>query len=74
MRPSQIDKTRCLKAIEHGGKTSDKYFRNQHGVLSMGRHICTFVVDDTVKTKRFFVQQRKIYGCSRSNREFFTFS
>ena len=40
----------------------------------MGRHVCMFVVDDTVKTKRFFVQQRKIYRSSRSNREFFTFS
>ena len=33
-----------------------------------------FVVDDTVNSKRFFVQQRKIYRSSHSNREFFTFS
>ena len=33
-----------------------------------------FVVDDTVKSKRFFVRQRKRYRSSRSNREFFTFS
>ena len=33
-----------------------------------------FVVDDTVKTKRFFVRQRKRYRSSRSNREFFAFS
>ena len=31
-------------------------------------------MDDTVKTKRFFVQQRKRYRSSRSNRELFTFS
>ena len=31
-------------------------------------------MDDTVKTKSFFVQQRKSYRSSRSNREFFTFS
>ena len=31
-----------------------------------------FVADDTVKTKRFFVQQRKSYRSSCSNREFFT--
>ena len=31
-------------------------------------------MDDTVKTKRFFVRQRKRYRSSRSNREFFTFS
>ena len=43
-------------------------------VLSVGRHVCMFVVDDTVKTKRFFIQQRKIYRSSRLNREFFTFS
>ena len=43
-------------------------------ILSAGRHVCMFVVDDTVKTKRFFVQQRKSYRCSRSNREFVTFS
>ena len=71
-----IDKTYYLKAIEHGGRTStgDNYFRNQHGVPSVGRHVCMFVVDDTVKTKRFFVQQRKSYRISRSKREFFTFS
>ena len=62
----------CLKAIEQGGKTGDSYFRNQHGVLSVGHHVCMFVEDDTVKTKRFFVQQRKSYRSSRSNREFFT--
>ena len=33
-----------------------------------------FVVGDTVKTKRFFVQHRKSYRSSRSNREFFTVS
>ena len=31
------------------------------------------LVDDTVKTKRFFVQRRKSYRSSRLNREFFTF-
>ena len=31
-------------------------------------------MDDTVNTKRFFVQQRKIYRGSHLNREFFTFS
>ena len=31
-------------------------------------------MDDTVKTKRFFVRQRKRYRSSRSNREFFAFS
>ena len=31
------------------------------------------LVDDTVKTKRLFVQQRKSYRSSRLNREFFTF-
>ena len=31
-------------------------------------------MDDTAKTKRFFVQQRKSYRRSRSNREFFRFS
>ena len=34
--------------------------------------VIMFVVDDIVKTKRFFVQQRKSYRSSRSNREFFT--
>ena len=58
---------------EQGGMSDDNYFRNQHGVLSVGRHVCMFVVDDTVKTKRFFVQQRKSYRSSRLNREFFTF-
>ena len=23
-----------------GGKTGDNYFQNQHGVLSVGRHVC----------------------------------
>ena len=36
--------------------------------------VVMFVVDDTVKTKRFFVQQRKSYRSSRSSGEFFTFS
>ena len=63
-----------FEVIEQGGKTGDKYFRNQHGVLRVGRHVCMFVVDDTVKTKRFFVQQRKSYRSSRWNREFFIFS
>ena len=40
----------------------------------MGHHVCIFVVDDTVKTKRFFIQQRKSYRSSHLNREFFTFS
>ena len=31
------------------------------------------LVDDTVKTKRLFVQQRKSYRSSRLNREFFAF-
>ena len=35
---------------------------------------CNFIVDDTVKTKKFFVQQRERYRSSRSNREFFPFS
>ena len=31
-----------------GGRTADDYFRNQHGVLNVGRHVCMFVVDDVI--------------------------
>ena len=47
--------------IEQGGKTGDNYFRNQHGVLSVGRHVCMFVVDDVLsKLKGFSFNKRKV--------------
>ena len=54
----KIDRSYCLKVTEQGG-------------MSVVMFAC--LVDDTVKTKRFFVQQRKSYRSSRLNREFFTF-
>ena len=56
-----MDKTCCLKVIEQGGKTGDNYFRNQHGVLSVGRHVCMFVVDDVLsKLKGFSFNKGKV--------------
>ena len=47
--------------IEQGGKTGDNYFRNQHGVLSVGRHVCKFVVDDVLsKLKGFSFNKGKV--------------
>ena len=47
--------------IEQGGKTGDNYFRNQHGVLSVGRHVCMFVVDDVLsKLKGFSFNKGKV--------------
>ena len=61
MKLLQIDKTCYLKAIEQGGKTGDNYFRNQHGVLSVGRHVCMFVVDDVLsKLKGFSFNKGKV--------------
>ena len=60
MKLLQIDKTCYLKAIEQGGETGANYFRNQHSVLSAGRRVCMFVVDDTVKTKGFSFNKGKV--------------
>ena len=47
--------------IEQGGKTGDNYFRNQHGVLSVGCHVCMFVVDDVLsKLKGFSFNKGKV--------------
>ena len=47
--------------IEQGGKTGDNYFRNQHGVLSVGRHVCMYVVDDVLsKLKGFSFNKGKV--------------
>ena len=43
-----------MKAIKQGGKTDDKYFGNQHGVLSVGHHVCMFVVDDVLSKLKGF--------------------
>ena len=37
-----------------GGRTADDYFLNQHGVLSVGRHVCMFVVDDILSRLKVF--------------------
>ena len=37
-----------------GGRTADDYFLNQHGVLSVGRHVCMFVVDDVLSRLKSF--------------------
>ena len=55
-----------------GERTGDNYFRNQHGVLSVGLS-CSYVCGGWC-TKRFFVWQRKSNRSNCSNREFFTFS
>ena len=54
MKLLEIDKTCCLKVIEQGGKTGDNYFQNQNGVLSVGPHVCMFVVDDVLSKLRGF--------------------
>ena len=47
--------------IKQGGKTGDNYFRNQHGVLSVGCHVCMFVVDDVLsKLKGFPFNKGKV--------------
>ena len=47
--------------IEQEGKTGDNYFRNQHGVLSVGRHVCMYVVDDVLsKLKGFLFNKGKV--------------
>ena len=39
----------------------DNYFRNQHGVLSVGCHVCMFVVDDVLsKLKGFPFNKGKV--------------
>ena len=61
MKLLEIDKTCCLKVIAQGGKTGDNYFRNQHGVLSVGHHVCMFVVDDVLsKLKGFSFNKGKV--------------
>ena len=51
----EINKICSLKATEQGGRTGDNYSRNQHGVLSVGRHVCMFIVDDVLsKLKKVF--------------------
>ena len=37
-----------------GGRTADDYFLNQHGVLSVGRHVCMFVVDNVLSRLKSF--------------------
>ena len=49
-----------MKAIEQEGKTGDNCFRNQHGDLSMGCHVCLLTLDDTVKTKGFSLNKGKV--------------
>ena len=47
--------------IKQGGKTSDNYLRNQHGVLCVGRHVCMVVVDDVLsKLKGFWFNKGKV--------------
>ena len=51
MKLLQIDKTCYLKAIKQGGKTGDNYFRNQHGVLSVGCHVCMLTLQWMILSK-----------------------
>ena len=47
--------------IKQEGKTGDNYFQNQHGVLSVGCHVCMFVVDDVLsKLKGFPLNKGKV--------------
>ena len=47
--------------IKQEGKTGDNFFRNQHGVLSVGCRVCMFVVDDVLsKLKGFPFNKGKI--------------
>ena len=73
MKLLEIDETCCLKVIKQEGKTGDNYFRNQHGVLSVGCHVCMFVVDDVLSKLKGFPFNKGKVRSSHSNREFFTF-
>ena len=40
-----------MKAIGQGGETGDNYFRNQHGALGVGRHVCMLTLQWMILSK-----------------------